>query len=318
MLRVRAGLALLLTAALLPGAGLAQNDPPLNPEDPPAVVRTGADPNDRVTIPITIDGKGPWHFVIDTGSQRTVISRALADRLALTADTPVRIMSMTGISDAETVTVPRIAFGSTEMADVQAPVLDAAHLGAAGLLGLDGLQKKRLVLNFRTGKMNISSSRSAYRRDADAIVVTARSRFGQLILLHSQAEGQKVNIILDTGAEYSVGNAALLARLAKKRPGKFTGAVTMTSVTGETMTGKWGYIRDISMGNVTLKNLPVVFAEAAPFRELGLTDKPALLLGVNALRGFDRVAIDFGRKQVDFLLPDQGSRATVRLAALGM
>jgi hypothetical protein len=39
------------------------------------------------------------------------------------------------------------------------------------------------------------------------------------------------------------------------------------------------------------------------------------MLGMNALRLFDRVAIDFGRGKVDFLLPDTGALDPVRLAA---
>ena len=53
----------------------AQDSPPLDPDIPTTVVRTGPSLDDRVTIPINIDGKGPWNFVIDTGSQRTVIAR---------------------------------------------------------------------------------------------------------------------------------------------------------------------------------------------------------------------------------------------------
>ena len=46
-----------------------------------------------------------------------------------------------------------------------------------------------------------------------------------------------------------------------------------------------------------------------------MQDKPALLLGISALRVFDRVAIDFGRGKVDFLLPDASALTPTRLAA---
>ena len=285
--------------------------------DPPFIVRTGTDLDARVTVPIRISDKGPYAFVVDTGSQRTVISRELANRLALVADATVRVMSMTGISDVDTVIVPHLSFGTTQIRDIQAPVFAGEHLGAHGLLGLDGLQSKRLILNFRTGRMDIGPSRRKKSSDqADAIVVTARSKLGQLILLDSRADGQRVNVILDTGAEYSVGNAALLRKLTRKRKNSFTGAATMTSVTGDTLVGQWGMIDEVKMGGLTMTDLPVVFAEAAPFAELGLSEKPALLLGINALRVFARVAIDFGAKSVDFLLPDQGALDAQQLAAL--
>jgi predicted aspartyl protease len=310
-----------LLMLLLPLKTLAQDQrrdaAQLDPADPPAVVRTASDRDNRVTIPIHIEGKGPYAFVVDTGSQRTVVSRELADQLALVAHAPVKVMSMTGLSHVETVTLPHMSFGATSVRDIRAPVFLGEHLGAEGLLGLDGLESRRLILDFRSGRMEIGPTRRRRSpENADAIVVTARSKLGQLILLNSDAEGHKVNVILDTGSEYSIGNMALLKRLAHRKKDRFSGAGIMMSVTGETMEGKWGTVRELRMGSLRMSNLPVMFAEAAPFAELGLSDKPALLLGISALRGFQRVAIDFGAKRVDFLLPDQGALIGQQLAAL--
>jgi hypothetical protein len=69
------------------------------------------------------------------------------------------------------------------------------------------------------------------------------------------------------------------------------------------------------MGRVNLTEVPVLFADASPFAELGMRNKPALLLGISALRIFDRVAIDFGRGKVDFLLPDASAVEQLRFAA---
>src|SRR3546814_3438362 len=60
----------------------------------PTIIATGWDMSRRITLPIHIDGKGPFNFVVDTGSERTVISRELASKLALAPDDPVRINSI--------------------------------------------------------------------------------------------------------------------------------------------------------------------------------------------------------------------------------
>ncbi|MDX3908378.1 MAG: aspartyl protease family protein [Sphingobium sp.] len=310
-----------LLGLLVPLQALAQDERPdatmLDPADPPAVVRTASDRDNRVTIPIHIEGKGPYAFVVDTGSQRTVVSRELADRLALAANAPVNVVSMTGLTRVDTVTLPHVSFGATSVREIRAPVFLGAHLGAEGLLGLDGLESRRLILDFRSGRMEIGPTRRRRSpENADAIVVTARSKLGQLILLNSDAEGHKVNVILDTGSEYSIGNIALLKRLAHRKKGRFSGMGMMMGVTGETMEGQWGTVRELRMGSLRMIDLPVMFADAAPFAELGLSNKPALLLGISALRGFQRVAIDFGAKRVDFLLPDQGALSGRQLAAL--
>jgi len=286
----------------------------LSTADPPAVVRTIPASDDRVSIPIHIGGKGPWNFIVDTGSQRTVISRDLAEQLALPARRSVTVVSMAGRSETRTVAIPQLGYGDATIDDIEAPVLEAGHLGAAGLLGLDSLHSKRLLLNFRTGRMEIGSSRPKWR-DPDAIIVEARRRKGQLILLHSDANGLKVNIILDTGTHLSVGNLALRDKLIAKKRAPAMSEVSLLSVTGGTLTGQLGRIGRIRMGPIALTDLPVMFADAQPFRELGLQDKPTLLLGIQALKMFDRVAIDFGRGKVDFLMPDGSALDRRRFAA---
>lgn len=310
--RLRAALGIAI--AIASPSFAAQDRPALAPDEPPAVVRTVPGPDTRITIPIQIDGKGPWNFVVDTGSQRTVISRDLAERLALPMRERVTVISMTGRAEVNTVAVPRLGFGKTVVDDIEAPVLEGENIGAPGLLGLDGLHAKRLLLNFRTGRMEISNSKQSWR-DPNVIIVEARRRKGQLILLDSDVNGMKVNIILDTGTSISVGNMALMSKLVRKKKAPALNLVTLTSVTGDTLVGQLGLIDRVRMGQVTLKDTPVMFADAQPFAELDLQDKPALLLGIDALKVFDRVAIDFGRGKVDFLLPDTGLLDRTRFAA---
>ena len=308
--------ALLAIMLAFVNAPLAAQTPPLGPQVPPALVRT-ASLDDRVTIPISIDGKGPWPFVIDTGSQRTVIARDLAQRLALPPRADVTILSMTGRSQVATVALPRLTFGAGVIDDIEAPVLEGEHLGAAGLLGLDSLHDRRVVLNFRSGTMDIADSgrRRTFPTDPDTIVVEARRKRGQLILLDSRVNGMRVNIMLDTGSHYSIGNLALRDKLLRKKRAPDLLTATLTSVTGGTLIGEVGRIGSVALGRVNLTEVPVIFADASPFAELGMQDKPALLLGISALRVFDRVAIDFARGKVDFLLPDASAITPTRLAA---
>lgn len=291
---------------------LAQ-DPPPPPDDPPSVVRT-LPQDDRMTIPIHIGGKGPWNFIIDTGSQRTVLSRDLAERLVLPTLEMVTVIGMAGKAQTRTVAVPQLRYGSVTVDGIEAPVLEAAHLGAPGLLGLDSLHARRLLIDFRAGRMEISNSRRTLR-DPNAIIVEARRRKGQLILLHSDVNGTKVNIILDTGTHLSVGNLALMNKLSQRKRAPTLAPVTLLSVTGEVLSGLLGHLQQIRMGPILLRNLRVMFADAPPFAELGLQDKPSLLLGMDALQSFDRIAIDFGRGKVDFLMHGDSALDHQQLAA---
>ena len=51
------------------------------------------------------------------------------------------------------------------------------------------------------------------------------------------------------------------------------------------------------------------------FKEPGYGDKPAILLGIDALRLFDRVSIDFVQKKVRFVLPTEAMARRYQTAA---
>lgn len=83
-------LALVMTAPLtaqVPQPATPPAPARLDPDDPPALVHSGPSADDRMTIPIRIGAHGPWHFIVDTGSQRTVVSRA---RSPTSLDCPMR------------------------------------------------------------------------------------------------------------------------------------------------------------------------------------------------------------------------------------
>ena len=80
--------------------------------------------------------------------------------------------------------------------------------------------------------------------------------------------------------------------------------------------GQYTIVRKLEVGGVTLKDLPVVFTESHAFGRLGLEGKPALLLGMNALRGFDRVSIDFAKRKLRVVLPEEGALDRSAFASL--
>ena len=271
----------------------------------------------RMTVPVSIGRHGPYHFVVDTGSERTVISSELARSLGLGPGDDVMVSSMTEVSQIGTVIVPRLRVGQRTMDDIHAPALSRANLGAAGILGVDTLQTQRVVFDFGRQEMTIMPSRRVDPRWPEGeIVITARSRFGRLMLIDADVDGQRVYVIVDTGAQITVGNTALRRALERRHRLGATAPVRLVSVTGGEFTADYTLARRIRIGGANIVNLPVAFAEADPFRQLELTDRPAILLGMDALRLFDRVSVDFANRRVRLLLPDSSlNGAVVRMAA---
>jgi hypothetical protein len=79
--------------------------------------------------------------------------------------------------------------------------------------------------------------------------------------------------------------------------------VMMKSVTGDLLQGDLTQIKGIDIGGVTIGDLPVTFADNFAFKALKLEKKPAILLGMDALKLFDRVLVDFANRRVGFDLP---------------
>ena len=271
------------------------------PAAEPVAETVGLDVNrsERMTVPVRIGGGGPYRFIVDTGSERTVVSRELAQRLRLDAGLPVRLHSMTEVSDVATALVPALRVGRRTVSNIHAPTLGQQTLGADGLLGVDSLASQRVDLDFRLNQMTVTRSRAPDRRwEGDTITVTARSRFGRLILVDASFDGERVFVILDTGAQVSIANEALRRRLQRRgRLGPLT-PIEVVSVTGGRMMLDYGTARRVRIGGLEISDLPVGFADVAPFRKLELLDRPAILLGMDALQLFERVSMDFATREV--------------------
>lgn len=319
----------LLLAALLahPGSPLSAPATPIAPgidqpyiviADPPErTVPTGteglkagdaiqgrADRDQRMTVDVRIGGKGPYRFLVDTGAQNTVLSSRLAGELGLEPGPQVRVMSMGGIQSVTTTQVDSIEIGPHAFYDLTVPLLEASHLGADGIVGTDSLQDQRVVLDFARNRIGIDPLiNAASRRHANAgyeIVVRARARSGRLILTNATIDGVRADVVIDTGASTTVGNAALRKALRAKG----SEAVTLTSVTGDDLAAQLGLAGEMRIGKMSVENVAIAFAEAPVFAQLGLAKRPAVFLGMRELRGFKRIAIDFARKKVLFDLPD--------------
>lgn len=271
----------------------------------PDVLSFEGDQTSRMTVAVDIAGQGPYPFLVDTGAERTVISKELAQRLNLDRGRTVTVHSMTERAEVATAVIPHLRVSKRTLTDIHAPAFAAANLGAAGMLGVDSLQAQRVVFDFDEHTMTVTPAKKRLKSwGRDEIVINGRSHYGRLVLVDAQVEGQKVYVILDTGSQVSIGNEALKRKLtAKKRLPKTT-PISLVSVTGGRLTVDYTAVRRIRLGDIYINDMPIGFADVHPFRQLKLQDRPAMLLGMDVLRLFDRVSVDFARKEVRFL-PDE-------------
>ncbi len=271
--------------------------------------------DDRMTVPVLLSGTGPFRFLVDTGADRTAISRQVASRLNLAAGSGASLHSVTGVSNVSTAKVPSLQLTRKALRIADAPVLESANMGADGILGTDSLASQRVVFDFAAQTMSIvPSSTPDFRDEPGTIIVEARRRNGRLVVTDAVADGRDLTVVLDTGSQVTIGNEALRQSLSKGSVSAETHPVELMSVTGEKLAGEYMFLRSLEIGGVTLKNLAIVFAPAHTFKQLKLDRKPALLLGMNAIRAFKKVSIDFANRRLRVILP-QTSELQAELAA---
>lgn len=295
---------MLFAAVLLAMAPLA----PLLAAEPDSVavdtIPALADATARMTVPVRVNGQGPFAFIVDTGAEQTVVSDRLATLLRLPPAGMVDVHSVSGIERVERVAIHSLEVGSRQTPGFATAQLSAEHMGALGILGIDGLRKQQVTLDFAAGRMTVAPPPrrlTPRTEDEDAvIIVRARRKHGQLILTRAKIAGVTVDVIIDTGAQVSIGNFALRRRLR----GAAGQPVTIVSVTGGQTSAEFRELPNLLIGGLGMHSVRVAFADVHSFHRFGLSRRPAMLLGMDALRALRRVTIDFQNRTVRFALPD--------------
>jgi predicted aspartyl protease len=259
----------------------------------------------RMTVAVQLNGQGPFRFMVDTGAEATVLSHVVADQLQLGRRATATLVGMASTRQVQTALIDEIAFGNHSAYDARAALVDGVNIGGAdGILGLDSLQDRRVLLDFEKREMHIDHATERQSTRGFDIVVRARSRNGQLIIARAEIDGVRTAVIVDTGAQGSMGNTALQTRLRRARENV---SAEMTDINGVQTTGTTRVARKLDFGDAQINNLVITFADSPTFAALELADEPALILGMNELHLFQRVAIDFPSRRVLFDLP-RGAR----------
>ncbi len=257
--------------------------------------------NTRMTVDVRVNGRGPYRFLVDSGADTSVVGLRLARELQLPVGTPVILHGTTGSALVDRVRVDELSLGQSTVHDLEVPALRENDLGGEGLIGIDALVEQRLMMDFEKRVIKAEDARQPAKWLDGEIVVTARRRRGQLILTQVSAAGLPVEAVIDTGSEITIGNLALRDKLIRGNRRNFI-TIAVTGVTGVTVNLQLARVGELRLGSVTLRDVPIAFADVPPFKVFGLSKEPALLLGTDLLETFRRVSLDFRARKVRFQL----------------
>lgn len=270
--------------------------------EPVYATPTTLDRAGRILAPVTVNGRGPYRFILDTGANRSVLSPRLAAELGLvpSVESAIGVHGVTGSAVLPAVEVESVRAGDIVLArNSRVPVLSEAVLANAdGILGIQGLQGSRIDVDFTADRVTIERS-TGRMAEFGMLTIPVSLKHGGLLMANARVGRVRARAILDTGAERTLGNSALrdALGLTPKRNEEFA-VTTVFGATPELGEGLSLVAPTIFLGDAELRHLEVTFGDLHVFRIWGLEREPAILIGMDLLGSVERLVIDYRRREI--------------------
>ena len=255
----------------------------------------GAQP--LILLPVQVNGRGPFDFILDTGAGTSLLSSDLAKQL----DVKV-IGSKEGHSAGEKVSVSLakidfLAVGGIKLSDVDVGVVDLANIGKTigakidGDLGYNFLKHFRISIDYRDSEIRLDDPKrveSLSRSAKTEIPIRLASPAKPLILVDVHANGRgPFQFAIDTGTS----TTAIAPELAKQL-GVESSPVGPGTTGGASVDFSAGSLPSFQLGGAKIDNMAVVVADFFTMLNAAIGAKLDGIVGYNFLRNY-KVVIDY-------------------------
>jgi len=267
----------------------------------------------RVSTDVFVDGQGPFSFLLDTASSRTMLFDHLRQTLNLQPSEAgrLKVYAMNNIGTALPVKPRELRLADQHITGLTLGVLpDDPHppegvTGADGILGMDALSDYFLMMDHDALRLKLmdpaAPDTEIYRRWPSAELTPYRAKDIDVTLwwLRAKFGNQTVTALLDMGSGITMLNWDAAEKLGirrtsfEKQPipqslrdalGTLEPVVTVKGLT-------------ITMADRTFPAQTVIVANAAVFRYFGLENRAAAIIGPALLR-YNSLAIDFNKRRI--------------------
>jgi predicted aspartyl protease len=270
---------------------------PLKPQDLLLACPTTRDYVGRVVAAVMVDGKGPYRFIVDTGANESTISPKLAAALGLAPSTSksLRVAGVTGTEIVPSVPVESLRAGALVITHSQLPVIWSPIMaGADGILGAAGLVQDSLLVDFLHNTVVIHTATASIPLGYVRMHATRLS--SGLLSVPGEVGGVPVDAIIDTGSPQTLGNMALYRALYSKSVAG--GKASVYGVTKQVRPGNVQVAPTVDLGAIRIGNAVLVYGDFPIFGVWGLTQHPAIILGMDVLGTVDAFGIDFRHAEI--------------------
>ncbi|MGA8575831.1 MAG: retropepsin-like aspartic protease, partial [Candidatus Cybelea sp.] len=166
--------------------------------------------DNRMLVAVSLDGKGPFSMIVDTGSSSLVITPSVARHLGLAPRSAGYAFGAgSGSSALAQTRVPSVAIGSLRFRDVSTEVIDLSPIRRAfrfpaldGVIGYDTLRHFRMGVDVDASRLTLSGPPLALPKTASAVSFTVDA-YG-LIRIPAAVDGVHGAFVVDTGDRSSL------------------------------------------------------------------------------------------------------------------
>jgi hypothetical protein len=294
MRQTRRGLLMALPAlALAPRAFADERRQVASDADQSGVLlQSWFDPRNRPTARVTLNGQGPFRFLVDTAATTTVIRDATAQALGLAPEGRVMVVGTTGGIELPVTRIPELETGVVRKRGVRAAVLPGSlDNGCDGILGADVFAGRRLVFDMRSRNVRVAPTLTTSTSGRARM----RLRNGAVPELPGQVGSVPTRMIIDTGAECTIVNLPLSQALLQRQPSlSRIPDASIVGLTGEVIRGEGIFLPQVWVDDLKLRGVAGIAADAPVFRVWGLDRQPAMIVGADLLSLFGRISVDYG------------------------
>lgn len=258
----------------------------------------------RPTIEVFVDGQGPFDFIVDTAATQSGVFDNLREQLSLASSTDrlANVFGITGTETRPTLTLENVAFGPG-LLDLEAVLFDdwrGSDTTPQGIIGLDLLRTYIVVFDQEKEQLLLYDHENAPDFDTDDWRWTPIIEDGfdvtdtPLYTVQSNIRRDRFRMLLDTGADVSLGNFALLGRVVRDdliiRLG--VSPTRLSDVFGDSTAIYELAYEGLRSGDIVWGDGTMYSLNAQIFEDLGYNRRPFAIAGYDLL-GRNTVAFDF-------------------------
>ncbi len=250
-----------------------------------------------------LNGRTGGRFIVDSAASETVLTDALLARLGLTGSgTEARVNGSTGSTPIRYYRLESLALGGRTFRNVGAygfPPL-SAPVRADGLIGADILRRHVVEFDLPRNSIRLHPPRTDFLLldgSGDWSAIPVRQRRDGFLIVTVTIGSLRLPALVDTGASQNFVNRAASRRLGLRFVPDSESREAVTGASGHVQTVNQIDLSRLAIGDVELGPSRIGVADLAIFESLGVADRPAMILGANALEG-RRFVLDYPRSRL--------------------